>query len=117
MVDENRDPEHAGPAEVRLTEETVQYLQKTMQEAVSTGMRKVIEDREVIGEFWSEAFEILRDRAQKQTGRMVLWSLRGILSRLAQFLTLGLIVYMAGGWTALAKSAQALWALWGDPFK
>lgn len=87
-----------------LDEETKQ----AMREAVASGIREVLSDKEIVADFWSGAFEQLQESAQRHTGRILLGSLGAVAKRVGLFVTLGLIVYAIGGWSAIVKLWHAL---------
>ena len=97
------------PAEVRLTDETIEHLRAQMRDAVSDGLRETLNDPKALSAFWGSAFDELRTQATASTGRAVLGGLRGIASRAATFFLLGSLVYALGGWTAVAKLWHTLW--------
>jgi cell division protein FtsI/penicillin-binding protein 2 len=100
-------------AEVRLTDETIEYLETKMAEAVRQGMRDVLTDKETVGAFFSAAVDAFQTRASEKTGEFVLGGLKVALHRAAWFFGLGLIVYSVGGWTAVAKVWAAVWGSHG----
>lgn len=97
------------PAEVRLTDETIDYIEAKMQRAVEQALQKALTE-ETARAFWAAGLGVLRSQATQQAGRMVLGGLRGLLGRGAMFLLLGSIVYAIGGWALLAKLAKALFS-------
>lgn len=103
----------AGPvAEVRLTDETIAYLQKLMAAAVSEAVRSGIEGaitEETAAKFWGAGLGMVQKHAAEHTGRFVLGGLKGLASKALWFLLLGGVVYAVGGWSALAKLWTAIW--------
>lgn len=102
------EPHPHRPAEVRLTNETVEYLRDHMRDAVTHGLRSALCDQDALRLFWASAFESLRAQATEKTGRAVLDSLFGFVSRLLMFLVLGSIVFKFGGWDALAAWSKSV---------
>lgn len=105
-----------SPAEVRLTQETIDYMtelvQQAVRQAVSEGIKGAITE-DTAARFWSAGMQALQRQATHRAGRMVLGGLAGMLSRGAMFLLLGGIVYAVGGWALLAKLAKALFSAGG----
>jgi hypothetical protein len=97
------------PEEVRLRDETIDYLELRIAEAVKQGMKEVLTDKVVVGEFISAAVENFQRKASERTGDFVLGGLKAALHKAAWFLGLGLVVYSIGGWAAVAKLWAALW--------
>lgn len=104
-------PPATTPApEVRLSNETLAYLESRIALAVAAGLKNAVtEDTAVL--FWSAGLTALRKNAAEHTGRFVLGGLRGLLSKLGLFLALGSLVYALGGWSALAGLWKALFIL------
>jgi len=108
-------PPHDTPSpttapEVRLSEQTLAYLESRIALAVAAGLKNAVtEDTAVL--FWSAGLTALRKTAAEHTGRFVLGGLRGLLSKLGLFLALGSLVYALGGWSALAGLWKALFLL------
>lgn len=95
------------PAEVRLTDETLTYMERLMEKAVQQGLSKAMTDENAEA-FWAAGFKVLQEQAAKHTGRFVLGGLAGLARKLLVFAFLGSIVYMVGGWALLAKFWHAL---------
>lgn len=95
------------PAEVRLTEETITYLEQRMRVAVSEGIKGAMTEQTAEA-FWAAGFKVLQEQAAKHTGRFVLGGLWGLARKVMVFMLLGWIVYMIGGWALLAKFWHAL---------
>jgi len=85
-------------------------LADAVKKAVADGIKAAVSDPETVGAFWASGLTQLQRGAQQQTGRFVLFSIKGIGSRALQFLLLGSIVYSLGGWTAVAKLWHTLWS-------
>jgi DNA-binding ferritin-like protein len=96
-------------AEVRLTDKTIEYLEEKMAQAVRQGMKDVLTDKEVVGQFLSAAMETFQQRASQKTGDFVLGGIKAAAHKAAWFLGLGLVVYSIGGWAAVAKLWHTLW--------
>lgn len=97
------------PVEVRLTDATIDYLEKRLEES----MRRVI--KESINEesaklFWEAGIKVLRKEATEHTGRFILGGLGSLMTRAFTFLLLGSLVYAIGGWSGLAKLWQMLFS-------
>jgi hypothetical protein len=99
-------------AEVRLTDETIQYLREQMKTAVSEGIASAINE-ETAEAFWSAGLNVLQKQAQQHAGRFVIGGLWGLARKLGLFLMLGGIVYAVGGWSALAGLAKTIFS--GSP--
>lgn len=110
MTDEqNKKP----PAEVRLTDETIKYLETKMANAVQSGIQNAINERTAEA-FWAAGFRVLQTQASQHTGRFVLGGLWSLMSRVGMFLVLGGVVYAFGGWSALASFGKALFTAGGQ---
>lgn len=88
-------------------EATIKSEAERNRQAMAVTIKEIIRDDEAMGAFWGSAFRSLQASAQEHTGRMLFAGAKAILSRAVLFLSLGLIVYSIGGWTALVK----LWAI------
>jgi hypothetical protein len=95
--------------EVRLTDKTIDYLELRIAEAVKHGMREVLTDKEVVGQFISAAVENFQKKASERTGEFVLGGIKAAMHKAAWFVGLGLVVYSIGGWAAVAKVWHAVW--------
>ncbi|ADV01254.1 hypothetical protein [Alicycliphilus denitrificans] len=100
------------PAEVRLTQETIDYMTLLVQQAVSEGIKGAMTE-ETAQQFWGAGIAVLQRQATHHAGRMVMSGITGLLRRGAVFVVLGGIVYALGGWTALAKMAKVLFTAGG----
>ena len=105
---ENTPPPFAGPerrrarpAEVRLTDQTIDYLEEKMKAAVADGIKAAMTE-ETAKAFWSAGLTVLQKQATAHTGRFVVGGLWGLVTGLGKFLVLGGVVYAVGGWSALA---------------
>lgn len=97
------------PEEVRLRDETIEYLELRIAEAVKQGMREVLTDKEVVGQFIGAAVENFQKKASERTGEFVLGGIKAAVHKAAWFVGLGLVVYSIGGWSAVAKLWHTLW--------
>jgi len=93
--------------EVRLTEETIEYLDERIAEAVRKGIVEAVNE-ETAQAFWSAGIKVLQSQATNHAGRFVIGGLWGIARRISTFMVLGGIVYAIGGWAGLAKLWHAL---------
>lgn len=100
----NGDP---GPAEVRLTPETIDFLEAKMTAAVRAGITEAINE-ETAARFWAAGLQVLQRRTSEHAGRFVLGGIIGVFRRLGTFLLLGGLVYAVGGWQALAGLVKLL---------
>jgi hypothetical protein len=89
------------PQEVRLTDETIEFLEQRVADAVRDGITAAI-NPQTAEAFWAAALTVLQRRAQEHTGRFVLGGLWGLARKVSLFLLLGGFVYAVGGWQALA---------------
>jgi hypothetical protein len=97
------------PAEVRLTDETIAYLERKMAKAVADGVASAINEQTAEA-FWSAGLTVLQRQAQQHAGRFVIGGLWGLARKLGLFLMLGGIVYAIGGWSALAGLAKTIFS-------
>lgn len=95
------------PVEVRLTDETINYLDLRMAEAVKTGIKQAMNE-ETARAFWATGLSVLQSQASEHAGRFVMGGMLGLFKRLMGFLVLGSIVYTLGGWTGLAKMIDVI---------
>ena len=101
------DRRKAQPAEVRLTDETVEYLEKRIAAAVGEGIKTAITE-DTAAAFWSAGLTALQKQATEHAGRFVIGGLWGLVRKASLFLMLGGIVYALGGWSALAALFKAI---------
>jgi hypothetical protein len=97
----------ANKLEVRLASETIELLRSEIARAVSVAVTAALSEawnEKGAERFWTVGFSMMRARTAEQTGTFVGKSLLAIL----RFVALGLIVYAAGGWTALAVWSKSL---------
>lgn len=95
------------PAEVRLTDETIEYLEQKMAKAVREGLEAVLNEK-TAEQFWIAGFNVLQRNATQHAGRFVIGGLSGLFRKLGWFLLLGGLVYAVGGWNALAGLFKVL---------
>ena len=111
MGGQEKDAEWTGAerraAEVRLSEDTVRYLESRMTESVAKVMRDAMTE-EAAAAFWMAGLNVLQKSASDHAGRFVIGGLWGLARKLATFMMLGGIVYAVGGWSALATIAKAI---------
>ena len=108
-TDDFKGPERSKPAEVRLTQETIDYMTLLVQQAVSEGIKGAMTE-DTAQRFWSAGLTTLQKQATQHAGRMVLGGISGLLRKGAVFVLLGGLVYALGGWGALAKLAKVLFS-------
>ena len=96
-----------GPAEVRLTDETIAYMEERIAAAVGSGIKSAMTE-DTAAAFWAAGLSVLQKQATQHAGRFVLGGLVGVVRKLGLFLTLGGIVYAMGGWSALAALFKIL---------
>ena len=96
-----------GPAEVRLTDETISYIEQRIASAVGTGLKSAMTE-DTAAAFWAAGLSVLQKQATQHAGRFVLGGLLDVVRKLGLFLTLGGIVYALGGWSALAALFKVL---------
>ena len=95
------------PAEVRLTQQTMDYMQLQVQQAVSEGIKGAMTE-ETAARFWAAGLTVLQKQATQHAGRFVLGGLWGLARKASLFFMLGGIVYALGGWAALAALAKTI---------
>ncbi len=94
-------------AEVRLTDETIAYLEERIAAAVGNGIKTAITEDTAVA-FWSAGLAALQKQATQHAGRFVLGGIWGLLRKASLFFMLGGIVYAVGGWAALAALAKTI---------
>lgn len=94
-------------AEVRLTDETIAYLEERIAAAVGNGIKAAITEDTAVA-FWSAGLAALQKQATQHAGRFVLGGIWGLLRKASLFFLLGGIVYAVGGWAALAALAKTI---------
>lgn len=105
-------PSSSAPVEVRLTAETIDYLDRRVASAVQEGIKAAMTG-ESAKAFWGAGFELLQEQASAQAGRWVIGGLGALVRRVSTFVVLGLLVYSIGGWSALTKLWNAVMASGG----
>lgn len=71
--------------------------------AVADGIREAMRDPQL----WASVLAALQLHAQSQAGGWLFGGLRAVLSKVAWLLTIGMAVYLVGGWSALASLFKA----------
>jgi hypothetical protein len=96
---------------LRLTDmqNTIENEGRATRLALAQTIKDVISDEQAMDNLWSSAFSSLQRSAQDHTGRILFGGLKALASRLMLFVSLGLIVYAIGGWTALLKLWSIIW--------
>ena len=94
-------------AEVRLTDETIAYLEERIVAAVGDSIKAAITEDTAVA-FWSAGLAALQKQATQHAGRFVLGGIWGLLRKASLFFMLGGIVYAVGGWAALAALAKTI---------
>ena len=94
-------------AEVRLTDETIAYLEERIAAAVGNGIKTAITEDTAVA-FWSAGLAALQKQATQHAGRFVLGGIWGLLRKASLFFMLGGIVYAVGVWAALAALAKTI---------
>lgn len=87
--------------EVRLTDETIRYLEERISAAVAEGLRSTMTP-EAARSFWSTGFEVLREQTLRGTGDFVLGGLWAGVKKLLWVAGIALALWATGGW-ALVK--------------
>lgn len=95
--------------EVRLTDETISYLEEKMAKAVREGITAAINEENAT-KFWAAGLSVLQKQASEHAGRFVIGGLWGLTRKLMLFTMLGGAVYAFGGWSALAAFAKLLFS-------
>lgn len=106
--------EGAQPVEVRLTEKTIRHLDERIAEAVRQGIQSAMTE-EVARAFWSTGLGVLQEEATQRAGKFVIGGFVGLLRKLLGFALLGSMVYAVGGWAALAKFWNLVFASGSAP--
>ena len=94
-----QDPERRAP-EVRLTDETINYLKQQIAQAVAEGLAQTMTP-EVARRFWQTGFDVLAGQAREGAGTFVLSGLWKGVKTLMWIGGVSLAVYATGGWAAL----------------
>lgn len=86
-----------------MTNEEQKKLAEAVSTAITTSVREVLQDEDVMRVFWEAAFVQLQHRATVGAGGWLLGSFSAVLSKLSMFGAIALLVYALGGWAALVK--------------
>ena len=97
------------PAEVRLTDETIDYIEAKMRNAVADAIKDVVTE-ETARKFWGAGLTLLQKQATNHAGRFVLGGLWGLVRKVSLFITVGGLVYAVGGWALLATFFKAVFS-------
>lgn len=81
-----------------------EMMREIVAEGTAAGMKRAFADPET----WSAALQGMGKRAEADAGSWLIKKLRGLASKMALFLVAGLLVYLAGGWSALVAFWKAL---------
>lgn len=92
--------QESRPAEVRLTDETIDYLESRITAAVGKAFREAMTP-EVARGFWQTGFDILKEQATMGAGDFVLSGLWAGIKKLLWVVGIALALYATGGWAAL----------------
>ena len=101
----HQDPERRA-AEVRLTDETIDYLEERISAAVVDGLKATMTP-DVAAQFWQTGFDVLKDQALRGTGDFVLGGLWGGIKKLLWVAGIALALWATGG-LALVKGFLTL---------
>lgn len=104
-------PEAEAKPEVRLADETMEYLHRQMRKAVREGIADALHQAitlERAREFFVVGVEVLREEASKHTGQFVLDALMAAAKRLFWIGLFVLAVYSFGGWSLVKTLAAAI---------
>lgn len=71
---------------------------ETVAQAVKLGLMQAVSDPQ----FWTAAQAAMQQHAKTEAGGWLLGGLKGLLSKVFWFALAGIVVYNAGGWSALA---------------
>lgn len=111
----HEDGNHTGldrrkPAEVRLTQETIDYMTLLFQQAVAEGIKSAVTE-DMAAKVIAAAVTALQRQATQHAGRVVVGGIVGLVRKGAVFVLLGGLVYALGGWGALSKLAKVLFSV------
>lgn len=98
-----------APSEVRLTEDTGEWLEAKMAAAVRDGIKGAMTE-ETAAAFWAAGLTLLQKQATNHAGRFVLGGLWGLVRKVSFFITVGGLVYAVGGWALLATFFKAVFS-------
>lgn len=106
-------PAVSGKAnEVRLTDETIAYLELRVAAAVQAGIKGALTEENAAA-FWAAGISVFQKQATQHAGRFVLGGLWGLARKCSLFMLLGGVVYAIGGWAALAALFKSLFTSGG----
>lgn len=97
------------PAEVRLTQETIDYMTLLFQQAVAEGIKSAVTE-DMAARVIAAGLTALQRQATEHAGRVVMGGILGLARKGALFILLGGLFYAIGGWSALAKLAKFLFS-------
>lgn len=107
-MEETNDSERRA-AEVRLTDETIDYLKQQISEAVANGLKATMTP-DAAARFWQTGFDVLKEQATRGTGDFVLSGLWAGIKKLLWVTGLALAIYASGGWAALKGVLAVIFA-------
>lgn len=93
-------------AEVRLTEETIQYLEQRIGAAVEAGIKAAINE-DVALKFWETGVRALQESTKVTAGNFTLGIFRSLMKGLVLMAVLAGVVFSIGGFPGVA----ALWKI------
>ncbi|MBV7454311.1 hypothetical protein KW843_07500 [Acidovorax sp. sif1233] len=102
-------PDRRKPAEVRLTQETIDYMTLLFQQAVAEGIKSAVTE-DMAARVIAAGLTALQRQATEHAGRVVMGGIVGLARKGALFMLLGGLFYAIGGWSALAKLAKFLFS-------
>ncbi len=102
------------PAEVRLTDETIESLNQRMAQSVAEGIKAAL-NKDTAKMFWEAGAEMLQEQAAQRTGRFVLGGISKIARQLAGIAVIAIAFYMVGGWAAVVTFFKAAKAVVSSP--
>lgn len=95
------------PAEVRLTDETIEYMETRIASAVQSGINNAMTEG-TAATFWAAGLHVLQKQASEHAGRFVIGGIWSLMRKASLFMMLGGLVYALGGWAALAALFKAI---------
>lgn len=90
------------PQEVRLTDETIKYLNEQIKDAVAHGITAALNEDNA-KRFWSAGLSVLQEEASNHAGRFLLGGVWAVVRKLSMFAMLAGLAYALGGWAGLVK--------------
>jgi hypothetical protein len=97
--------------EVRLTDETIQYLRQQIAEAVALGIKEAIKEalkEDSVQQFWFVGFSTLQKHASQKAGNFVLGSLWGLAKKGIMIAFIMSMIYSVGGFGALIGAVKSI---------